>query len=151
MKSLIAGGLAVIGLGLLLSRVLAQVEPGPLPKRYQLAQNLYSERCSRCHLALPPEVFPSESWRQVLLEQSNHYGRTLPMMGSIERQLVWQYLKDYSRPLQENEEVPFVVADSRYFKALHPKVSLPSPLDASSCTQCHVNAAKGDYVVTGDE
>jgi hypothetical protein len=130
----------------LLARTLAHVEPGPLPKKYMLAEEVYRERCATCHVALPPEVLPAESWREILSQQG-HYGVTLPSMGSIERQLLWLYLRDYSRSLKENEDTPYTLGTSRFFRALHPKVALPAPLSTQSCIQCHAGAKTGDFLV----
>ncbi|WP_218080541.1 diheme cytochrome c [Anthocerotibacter panamensis] len=136
----------VVGTSLLLGRVLARVEPGPLPKRYVLAEQIYMQHCAACHVALPPEVLPSQTWRD-LLSESGHYGRTLPPINSLERQLIYLYLKDFSRPTKEGEPTPYLVSDSRFFKALHPKVALPSPLNLESCISCHAKAPMGDYQV----
>ncbi|WP_287128457.1 hypothetical protein [Candidatus Cyanaurora vandensis] len=141
-------GLALVAGGTFwLTQALAQVEPGPLPPKYVLGQEQYVQRCNSCHLALPPETFPSQTWR-TLLSQSNHYGKNLPEIGSLERQLIYLYLKDYSRTLKEGEAIPYYLSESRYFRALHPKVVLPRPLNTQSCTQCHQGAKQGNYQAT---
>ncbi len=137
------GGL-VIGGALAVTQVKATIEPGPLPPKYTLPQEIYLKRCASCHIALPPEVLPSQTW-QVLITDPSHYGTTLNPLGSLERQLMWQYLKDYSRSVKENEATPYFIADARFFKALHPKVVLPRPLRVGSCTQCHVQAPQGKF------
>ena len=43
--------------------------------------------------------------------------------------------------LQE-ETTPYRLKDSRYFKALHPGVKLPTPINMGSCVSCHFNADK---------
>ncbi|NET54330.1 MAG: hypothetical protein F6K09_38750, partial [Merismopedia sp. SIO2A8] len=48
-----------------------------VPERYRLGQQLYLENCSSCHIALPPEVMPTETWRQLLLDLNQHYGKRL--------------------------------------------------------------------------
>ncbi|MEB3149420.1 MAG: cytochrome C, partial [Sphaerospermopsis sp.] len=44
--------------------------------QYKLGKELYIENCSTCHLALPPEVFPTQTWKNIL-EDSQHYGATI--------------------------------------------------------------------------
>jgi len=132
--------------GVGLAQVLANIEPGPLPPQYARGQEKYLQRCGSCHLALPPEVMPSQTW-QALLTDNAHYGKTLDPIGNLDRQVIWQYLRDYSRTTKADESTPYYLSSSRYFKALHPKVKLPRTLSPQSCVQCHVNAATGDFLV----
>jgi hypothetical protein len=113
-------------------------------KQYQLGQQLYLENCATCHLALPPAVMPTQTWQQ-LLQDTQHYGVTLNQLSGPYLQVVWEYVRTYSRPLMAEEEVPYRVYQSHIFKALHPKVKLPSRLGLSSCVSCHPGADKYDF------
>ena len=115
-----------------------------IPDRYQLGQQLYLENCATCHIGLPPQVLPTETWRR-LLQDSQHYGQTLKLLVDPPRLLVWNYLQTFSRPQPKEEELPYRVASSRYFKALHPKVKLPQPANISSCVTCHPGASKYNF------
>lgn len=115
-----------------------------VPQRYQLGEQLYLENCSSCHIALPPAVLPIQTWKQILLD-SQHYGVQLKPLVDPPRLLVWNYLQNFSRPLNKGEETPYRVSESRYFKALHPKVKLPQPLKISSCVSCHPSAAEYNF------
>lgn len=117
----------------------------PLAPQYKLGRELYIKNCSYCHLVIPPEVFPSDTWRALLLD-SYHYGRQVQIDFRPEKLLVWQYLRDYSRALQEKEPVPYYFAESRYFRALHPKVPLPKRPNTASCLPCHPGAKVGNYL-----
>lgn len=123
-------------------------QPGTVdlvPARYQLGKELYLENCASCHLPLPPEVLPTETWRQVLLEPQQHYGQKLePMIGPA-LVVMWDYLRTFSRPKIGEEPTPYRVSESRYFRALHPRVDLPRPTKPSSCVECHPGAAQYDY------
>lgn len=114
----------------------------PVPPRHQLGQELYLENCATCHIGIPPSVLPVESWKQIL-EDSQHYGASLPLLVDPPRLLVWNYLKTFSRFRDKEEETPYRVDDSRYFKALHPQVKVPRPVQISGCVSCHPGAA--DY------
>jgi hypothetical protein len=116
----------------------------PVPSRYQLGQELYLENCASCHIALPPAVLPTQAWQQVL-QDSQHYGINLPPLVDPPRLLVWQYLQNFSRSQTKEEETPYRVDDSRYFKALHPQVKLPRPIQISSCISCHPSAAQYNF------
>ncbi len=115
-----------------------------VPPGYNLGQELYLENCSSCHIALPPAVMPTQTW-QHLLQDSQHYGVELKPMVDPSRLLVWNYMQNFSRPQAETENTPYRVKDSRYFKALHPKVKLPQPVQISSCVTCHPSAAQYNF------
>jgi hypothetical protein len=114
----------------------------PVPQNQHLGQSLYLESCGSCHLAISPAVLPDETWRQ-LLQDTQHYGQQLPRFVDPPRLLIWNYLRAFSRPLAEGEAVPYRINNSRYFKALHPRVPLPQPVQLGSCISCHPGA--GDY------
>ncbi|RUR80910.1 cytochrome C [Chlorogloeopsis fritschii PCC 9212] len=113
-----------------------------VPAQYQLGQELYLENCSTCHIPLPPAVLPTQTWKN-LLQDSEHYGAQLKPLVDPPRILVWRYLSTFSRPVQKDEQPPYRVNNSRYFKALHPQVKLPRPVEINSCVTCHPGAA--DY------
>ncbi|MBD0311745.1 MAG: diheme cytochrome C [Microcoleus sp. T3-bin5] len=115
-----------------------------IPERYQLGQQLYLENCATCHIGLPPQVLPTETWRR-LLQDSEHYGQTIKLLVDPSRLLVWNYLQTFSRPQAKDEEVPYRVASSRYFKALHPKVKMSQPANISSCVTCHPGASQYNF------
>jgi hypothetical protein len=111
----------------------------PVPARYQLGQEIYLENCGSCHIALPPQVMPTQTW-QGLLQDSEHYGIQIPLLKDPNRLMLWNYLQVFSRPVSEEEPIPYRMAQSRYFKALHPLVNLPRPLNPISCATCHPQA-----------
>lgn len=127
------------------------LEPEKIPSQYELAQELYLNNCSSCHIALPPAVLPTESWRQILLQPDKHYGQKLPKMNPLDIRIMWSYIRDYSRPLKEGEEKPERVSQSRYFYALHPKVELPEVVRLSNCGSCHTGISKFDYQSLSEE
>ena len=124
------------------------VPPGssaPASPNYQLGQKLYLENCSSCHTPIPPEVLPTETWKQILENPQNHYGTQLPTILGPVVLLMWDYLRTFSRPVNPEETVPTLVAQSRYFKALHPRVELPEFVNYKTCITCHPGANQLDY------
>lgn len=118
------------------------VDPTPAP--YRLGEELYLDACQGCHVAVPPAVLPTETWRQ-LLQDSQHYGQQLTPLIDPARRLVWNYLLLSSRPHAADESIPFRVQESRYFKALHPDVPLQRPITLAGCVTCHPGAPQYDY------
>lgn len=139
------------GVGFALDRnQIAQVIPStstanPASSNYKLGRELYLENCSSCHLALPPEVLPTESWRQILQQPNQHYGQALQPLIGPSLLVMWDYIRTYSRPIIEKEPVPYRVSESRYFKALHPRVELPKPTRLGTCLSCHPGADQYNY------
>jgi hypothetical protein len=115
-----------------------------VPAQYQLGQQLYLENCSTCHIALPPAVFPTETWKN-LLQDSQHYGVQLKPLVDPPRILVWRYLLTFSRSHLKEEQTPYRFKDSRYFKALHPNIKLPRPVQVGSCVSCHPSATDFNF------
>lgn len=110
-----------------------------VPPRYQLGQEIYLKNCGTCHIALPPQAMPTQTWQQ-LLQDSEHYGVKITLLKDPNRLILWNYLQIFSRPLDREEPIPYRLAQSRYFKALHPLVKLPRPLNPVSCATCHPQA-----------
>jgi len=131
--------------------IVAQATPAvpgtvdPVPARYQLGQELYLENCASCHVALPPEVLPTETWRRLLLEPEQHYGQKLQPMIGPSLLVMWDYLRTFSRPQVAKEATPYRVSESPYFKALHPRVDLPQPVNPGSCVTCHPGVTQYNY------
>lgn len=115
-----------------------------VPERYELGQELYLENCSSCHIAVPPAVLPTQTWQR-LLQDPQHYGVQLKPLVDPPRLIVWNYLRTFSRPVAKDEKIPYRVNESRYFKALHPKVELPRPVRIGSCVSCHPSAAEYNF------
>lgn len=122
-----------------------------VPERYQLSQELYLENCASCHVGIPPQVLPTESWRQIL-NDPQHYGVVLPTILEPGRQLIWQYLQVFSRnPIKTEENIPYRLANSHYFQILHPRVELPKPVNLKTCAVCHPQANQFNYRVLSAE
>jgi Dihaem cytochrome c len=116
----------------------------PTPPRYQVGEQLYVEHCGSCHVALPPAVLPTTTWRDLLLDEE-HYGTRVEVMMSPQIQIVWDYLQVFSRPTEEGEETPYRLDQSRYLNALHPDVEIDRPVTIQSCTACHPQAPQFDF------
>jgi len=118
--------------------------PDPAVQR-QTAVNLYWQSCGTCHTALPPEVLPLQTW-QTLLRDPNHYGQMItPPSGPI-LQLIWSAVRESSLPINDSEKIPYRLADSRFFRALHPEVTFRDPVRVTSCIDCHPQADIGNFI-----
>ena len=116
----------------------------PVPEAYKLGQQLYLENCATCHVGLPPAVMPDKTWAEILPDAS-HYGVQIQPLPDLSLQIVWRYVSHFSRALNPGEQIPYRLPQSRYFKALHPKVEFPQPVGVQSCVTCHPAAAQFNY------
>lgn len=135
----------ILGLGL--AQAIEPAKTGTVdvvPQNYQVGQELYLENCATCHIGIPPAVLPTQTWRD-LLQDSQHYGVELKPIASLNRRLIWNYLLFSSREVKPDEKVPYRVSESKYFKALHPKVDVPRPVSLSSCATCHPGANQYNF------
>ncbi|MEP0912647.1 diheme cytochrome c [Leptolyngbya sp. GB1-A1] len=112
--------------------------------QFQVGQELYLQNCATCHLALPPAAMPTQTW-QALIQDSQHYGVQIEPLRSPDLEIVWRYLSTFSRSTNRNEIIPYRIQQSRYFKALHPKVEFPQPPSVRTCATCHPAAAQFNY------
>jgi len=124
--------------------ILAQQTLDPVPQSYELGQELYLKNCATCHIAVPPAVLPTETWRDLLQDQQ-HYGVQVPRLMSPSILIVWNYLRAFSRSKLPDEASPYRVRDSRYFKALHPRVKSSEPIQLSTCISCHSSANEFNF------
>lgn len=115
-----------------------------VPPNLKLAQETYLARCATCHVGLPPAVLPNVSWRAIL-QDSNHYGVPWNPLRNPDLALTWKYLQTNSRQLNPEEQVPYRVARSRYFRILHPRVKFTEPVTVGTCVSCHIGAPQFDF------
>lgn len=115
-----------------------------VPQPYQLGQKIYLESCGSCHIAPPPGILPTETWQQ-LLPDPQHYGLQITPLVDPPLALVWNYLQTFSRQQRAEERIPYRIEESRYFKALHPRVKLPQSIRFSTCATCHPGAAQYNF------
>ncbi|MBE9221676.1 diheme cytochrome c family protein [Cyanobacterium stanieri LEGE 03274] len=120
-------------------------------ERHRVGKEIYLENCSTCHIAIPPAVLPTETWKTILENPLNHYGTRLEGIIRFNQVLMWQYLSTYSRPISVNETEPKFIAQSRYFFALHPGVEVPSPVSHTSCVECHSRVSDFDFRTLTEE
>ena len=122
-----------------------------VPPRFQLGQRLYLEACATCHIGIPPQVLPTQTWQQ-LLQDPQHYGVQIKPQQGPALQATWSYVRTYSRDLREQEAVPYRVYQSRYFKVLHPLVEMPTrQLKLTSCATCHPGADRYNFRLLSSE
>lgn len=109
-----------------------------VPPQLKRGEELYRQQCGTCHIALPPQVLPSQTW-QAILPGTSHYGVVLPPFQDPELTAAWQYVSFFSRPMKEDglRPLPYRVQRSEFFKILHPGVDFAEPVTPETCIRCH--------------
>ena len=107
-----------------------------IPEQYQVGAAVYAQQCGSCHVALPPQVLPSQVWREIITS-SQHYGQQLQLPDSLQQQAMWEYLRTFSRLYGDDEPLDYRVSRSRFFEALHPGIEFETPVQVNSCVNCH--------------
>jgi hypothetical protein len=123
------------------------VTPGgvdAVPPGLELAEKTYLQYCATCHVGVPPQVLPSQTW-QALLTDSQHYGIPLPPLPKPDQSVIINYIAAFAYPFKPEETVPFRVGRSRFFRILHPQVQLPQPVKLEGCISCHPGAMQFNY------
>ncbi|WP_299490500.1 hypothetical protein [Acaryochloris sp. IP29b_bin.137] len=117
-----------------------------VPPQLKRGEQLYRQRCGTCHIALPPQVLPSQTWR-ALLPETNHYGVVLPEFQNPELTETWAYVSFFSRPMKEDglRPIPYQVRRSVFFKVLHPDVEFPQLVTPETCIQCHPGVSELNF------
>jgi hypothetical protein len=155
-RLILYGGLALWSMGIAWGAAIAFEPPSLLPSNplvvsevadpRTLGRDTYLENCASCHIPVPAEVLPTESWKKILETTHKHYGVSIdPPPISLSVRLMWDYLRFASRPLRQDEPVPQLIEQSRFFKALHPKVKLPEEVTLKTCIVCHPSAQEFNY------
>jgi len=121
------------------------IQPDPVSDRDKAGQTLYLENCATCHLGIPPAVMPTQTW-QALLQDPQHYGINIELPQGTDRRLIWNYVKNASRPIADtSDRVPYRIGDSRYFRALHPKIKFAEKPTLTTCITCHPSAQSFNF------
>ncbi|WP_267383842.1 cytochrome [Cyanobacterium sp. uoEpiScrs1] len=114
--------------------------------RNHVGQEFYIKTCAACHIALPPEVLPRETWKKLLENPNKHYGTSVPNLIRLGQLLIWDYLQTCSRSLSSKDEpIPFYVEQSRYFKIIHPRVKFQETVSNKNCIICHPGVENFDF------
>ena len=122
------------------SKIQPVIQPDPISDRDKVGQTLYLENCATCHLGIPPAVMPTQTW-QALLQDPQHYGINIELPQGTDRRLIWNYIRNASRPIADKiDRVPYRIGDSRYFRALHPKIKFAEKPTLTTCITCHPSA-----------
>jgi hypothetical protein len=122
---------------------------------------VYQEECGSCHLAYPPSLLPSASWKAVMKGLDDHFGDNAELPAEQNAQIT-EFLDKYAsdrrdrmknaRLLRDTKgDAPLRITELPYFKDEHGAIPQrmvednPEVQSLSRCDACHQDAAKGRF------
>lgn len=121
----------------------------------------YQEECGSCHLAYPPHMLPSASWKAIMNGLDDHFGDNAELAADVNRRITAFLDRNASdrgdrmtnaRLLQGVVgDPPLRITELRYFKKEHHEIPRrmiednPEVQSLSRCDACHQDAARGRF------
>ena len=123
---------------------------------------LYQQDCGGCHLAYPPALLPTASWRAVMGGLANHFGdnaeldpaRTGDIIAFLARNAADKAGGDYAERTWRatRGRAPILrITDTDYFRGQHHEIPAkmvtgnPQVGSFSRCEACHTRAVAGSF------
>lgn len=112
----------------------------------------YKQECSACHVAYPPGLLPTQSWRRIMSGLPRHFGTDASLEAASVKQIS-DWLSKHAAPLAEGARAVRPderITRSAWFIRQHDEVpsgtwNLPSVKSAANCAACHTRAEQGDF------
>jgi len=111
----------------------------------------YTQECAACHVAYPPGMLPSESWRRLMNNLNRHYGTDASLDSATTAELAGWLAANAGTHRRAREAPPEDrITKSAWFVRQHDEVApsvwkrqaVKSP---ANCTACHAQAPQGDF------
>lgn len=128
-----------------------------------ISNPIYQEECGACHMAYPPGLLPSASWRRIMNELEDHFGEsaeldeqtTQILTGFLDENAADRSNYRRSRAMMNKIQspdglAPLRITDLPYFRHEHDEIpqriiKLPEVGSLSQCNACHLNAERGSF------
>lgn len=115
------------------------------------ANATWQKECGGCHMAFPPGLLPTDSWRKTMTGLNKHFG-TDASLTPAETTEITSYLVKNASNRWNASSAPLRITESAWFKSKHnereiapavwKRAAVKSP---SNCMACHAGADKGDF------
>lgn len=121
--------------------------PPPLPK--------YQQECAACHIAYPPGMLPTTSWRHMMGSLNKHFGTDASLDEASLREIS-AWLQTHAGTYKRVSEAPPQdrITRSAWFERKHRQLdakvwTLPSVKSPANCAACHTRAEQGQFGESG--
>ena len=128
---------------------LAQAEEGDDSASASNAK--WQAECSACHVAYPPRLLPSASWRAVMSGLDKHFGSDASLDPATAKEIGTFLYENAGRRQQTTSGKPVLrITETRWFRHEHDEIpsrvwhnaKVKSP---ANCAACHTQTERGNY------
>ena len=112
---------------------------------------VYTQECSSCHLAFPPNLLPKVSWQRVMNGLDKHYGSDASIEPAQVQQIgAWLQANAGTYKRVREEPADDRITRSAWFSRKHREVEASvwkcaSVKSAAQCSACHTRADEGNF------
>lgn len=99
----------------------------------------YQAECGSCHVAYPPQLLPSASWRQLMARLDRHFGSDASLDAKAHEE-IGRYLAAHAGRRAAPAGAEPRITETRWFRKEHGAVKNPA-----DCVRCHAGAEGGNY------
>lgn len=99
----------------------------------------YKSECGSCHVAYPPRLLPSASWRQLMAQLDRHFGTDASLDAKAQDE-IGRYLAAHAGRRAPPPGAEPRITETRWFRKEHGAVKNPA-----NCAACHAGAERGNY------
>lgn len=143
-------------LRLVLAFLLAALTLPAHADNYRVPKNAaFTEECTSCHMAYPPQMLHADSWRSMMNGLSKHFG-TDASVDDKRRAAITDFLlanaggRKTGDTRDANGKPLLRISETAHFAKKHREIAAATWQRASikspaNCTACHRDAAAGDY------
>ena len=137
----------VLAFAVTLAAGAAAAEERPVPANPPA--DVWQQECAACHLAFPPYMLPSKSWKQLMQELNRHFD-TDASLSDQETQSISRYLLKYAGNDKYFDGVPLRITQTSRFRQEHDAIE-PSVIrreavkSLANCKACHPGAERESF------
>lgn len=119
--------------------------------RFAQGNAKFQQECSTCHIAYPPGMLSTDSWRKIMAGLDNHFG-TDATLSAKENEEITAYLEENSTDYWGAELSPLRITETDWFQRAHNFYVIPPDVwksqavkSPANCPACHIQAERGDF------
>jgi hypothetical protein len=122
---------------------------------------LYKKECASCHMAFPPNILPTESWKNMMATLQDHFGDDATIDDAAKQEIENYLVKNAAETSKEEASLKFIrsigtgnpparITDIPYWKQkhspIHQAIYLRSAIKSKiNCVACHKLAEFGSF------
>ncbi len=105
---------------------------------------LVKKECGECHMAYPPALLPSNTWRAIMEDLPNHFGENASLDAATGARIETYLVQSSPRG---GAASPLRITEQRWFKGEHKgdvsRMSRNGTKTWANCQVCHRGADRG--------